>query len=199
MLTGNGGNVKLIDFGFSDADSYAVLKQPAGTWRYAAPEQEAGLAVDARADIYALGVIMGEINGALPRKWARLWHVAARCTKADAALRYASAGEIITALTAPHTARRAAIAATSLAVGELVEIGWPPDRYCLVRHTGGGRFVVEEASNCKLHAGDTFSASLFCTGQPLYVTGLSQGGGRPASYVAGMKHGLTLARIKNRR
>lgn len=33
MLTGNGGNVKLIDFGYSDTDSYAVLKQPAGTRR----------------------------------------------------------------------------------------------------------------------------------------------------------------------
>ena len=33
MITANGGNVKLIDFGYSDADSYAVLKQPAGTRR----------------------------------------------------------------------------------------------------------------------------------------------------------------------
>lgn len=91
------------------------------------------------------------------------------------------------------------ITATSLAVGDLVEIGWPPDRYCLVRHTGGSRFSVEEAINCKLHVGDTFSASLFCIGQPLYITDLTQDGDRQTSYVAGTKHGLTLARIKNTR
>ena len=39
LITSNGRHVKLIDFGFSDTDSYAVLKEPAGTRRYAAPEQ----------------------------------------------------------------------------------------------------------------------------------------------------------------
>lgn len=91
------------------------------------------------------------------------------------------------------------ITAASLAVGDLVEIGWPPDRYCLVRHTGGSRFSVEEAINCKLHVGDTFSASLFCIGQPLYITDLTQDGDRQTSYIAGTKHGLTLAKIKNTR
>ncbi len=42
MITRNGGQVKLIDFGLSDADSYAVLKGPAGTEGYIAPEQQIG-------------------------------------------------------------------------------------------------------------------------------------------------------------
>lgn len=111
MLTANGGNVKLIDFGYSDADSYAVLKQPAGTRRYAAPEQEAGGTVDARADIYALGVIMGEIDGALPRRWLRLGRVAARCTRADVDRRYASAAEVAKALKSADFGARAFMAA----------------------------------------------------------------------------------------
>lgn len=109
MLTANGGNVKLIDFGYSDADSYAVLKQPAGTRRYASPEQESGTNVDARADIYALGVIMGEINDVLPHKWLRLRRVAARCTRADADRRYALAAEVAVALDARHALRRAVL------------------------------------------------------------------------------------------
>lgn len=118
MITANGGNVKLIDFGYSDTDSYAVLKQPAGTRRYAAPEQMAGQTADTRADIYALGVIIGEINCALPHKWMRLGRISARCTKPDADRRYASAAEIGTALTPTHTAGKAA--ATAFAVTAVV-------------------------------------------------------------------------------
>lgn len=100
MLTDNGVNVKLIDFGCSDADSYAVLKQPAGTWRYAAPEQRAGQTVDLRADIYALGVIIDEINGALPCRWRRLGRISTKCTRADRDQRYAAAAEVVKALNA---------------------------------------------------------------------------------------------------
>jgi serine/threonine protein kinase len=32
--------VKIIDFGLSDADDYAILKQSAGTLKYMAPEQK---------------------------------------------------------------------------------------------------------------------------------------------------------------
>ena len=39
MITHNGGYVKLIDFGLADTDSHTILKQPAGTLRYMAPEQ----------------------------------------------------------------------------------------------------------------------------------------------------------------
>lgn len=115
MLTDNGGNVKLIDFGYSDTDSYTVLKQPAGTRHYAAPEQESGQVVDTRADIYALGVIMGEINGALPRKWPRLGRIADKCARTDANQRYASATDVGAALTPTHTTRNAAIAAVTTA------------------------------------------------------------------------------------
>src|SRR5574344_1723545 len=39
MITNNGDHIKIIDFGLADADNYAILKQPAGTMRYVAPEQ----------------------------------------------------------------------------------------------------------------------------------------------------------------
>lgn len=54
MVTHNGQYLKLIDFGLSDTDSHAVLKVPAGTKGYMAPEGP--------SDIYSLGVILRELH-----------------------------------------------------------------------------------------------------------------------------------------
>ena len=62
IITHNGGNVKLIDFGLADTDSYSVLKQPAGTPQYMSPEQKQTAKVDVRNDIYSLGVIMQQMD-----------------------------------------------------------------------------------------------------------------------------------------
>lgn len=59
MITHNGQNVKLIDFGLSDSDSFCVLKSPAGTSGYIAPEQMLPAAkAEPRADIYSLGMVL---------------------------------------------------------------------------------------------------------------------------------------------
>ena len=58
MVTRNGQNVKLIDFGLADTDSYAVFKQPAGSVGFIAPEQSNGSVPDSRNDIYSLGCIL---------------------------------------------------------------------------------------------------------------------------------------------
>lgn len=84
LITSNGRHVKLIDFGFSDTDSYAVLKEPAGTRRYAAPEQmKKGEKIDVRADIYALGIILKELGG----KDKAISSVARKCCCEDITLR----------------------------------------------------------------------------------------------------------------
>lgn len=62
LVTSNGLNVKIIDFGLSDADSYVILKQPAGTRRYVSPEQQTDSVPDCRNDIYSLGIIMQEMK-----------------------------------------------------------------------------------------------------------------------------------------
>lgn len=54
MLTHNGQYLKLIDFGLSDTDSHAILKAPAGTEGYMAP--------DGPSDIYSLGCILRELR-----------------------------------------------------------------------------------------------------------------------------------------
>jgi serine/threonine protein kinase len=52
-----GGGVKLLDFGTAAASSDEALGTPA----YAAPEQAGDRAVDARADLYAAGVLLYEM------------------------------------------------------------------------------------------------------------------------------------------
>ena len=87
LITHNGQNVKIIDFGLSDTDSYGVLKEPAGTRIYASPELVAGEQIDLRSDIWSLGMIINEIN----RKYHR---VATRCCHREQDKRYASASEV---------------------------------------------------------------------------------------------------------
>ena len=86
LVTRNGNNVKIIDFGLSDADDYAVLKQPAGTLKYMAPEQkEPDAKINGRVDIYAFGLLLKEI---FPSRYK---HIATKCSRPDRDRRYANA------------------------------------------------------------------------------------------------------------
>ena len=97
LVTHNGNNIKLIDFGLSDQDDFDVLKAPAGTRYYLAPEMlSEGGKVDLRADIYSLGVIIGEMATTLDDK--KLAAISRKCTKALPEKRYSSALQIIDAL-----------------------------------------------------------------------------------------------------
>lgn len=82
LVTYNGCNVKLIDFGFSDSDSYLIHKEPAGTLHYASPEQIAGQSADGRSDIYSFGVILKDFAG------RRYSSVARKCTMENPGQRY---------------------------------------------------------------------------------------------------------------
>lgn len=58
IITHNGNHVKLIDFGLSDTDDFAILKQPAGTPGYISPEQIISRQADIRNDIFSIGCIL---------------------------------------------------------------------------------------------------------------------------------------------
>lgn len=62
MVTHNGRNIKIIDFGLADTDAHTILKQPAGTPGYMSAEQQAESRPDVRNDIYSLGIIFGQMH-----------------------------------------------------------------------------------------------------------------------------------------
>ncbi|MDO4511192.1 MAG: protein kinase [Bacteroidales bacterium] len=90
LITHNGSNVKIIDFGLSDLDSYNVFKGHAGTDIYAAPEQmRSDGVVDCRSDFYALGHILKLLK--LPRRFN---HIIRRCLKPNPDDRYQNVMEL---------------------------------------------------------------------------------------------------------
>ena len=94
LITHNGNNVKLIDFGLSDCDDYDILKLPAGTRYYLAPEVLVpGSPLDSRSDIYSLGIILGEMASILNDK--NLASISRKCTQRSPEKRYTSTSEII--------------------------------------------------------------------------------------------------------
>ena len=82
MITHTGQNVKVIDFGLSDSDTFYVLKLPAGTSGYIAPEQlMVGSHAEPRADIYSLGMVIADMAKATGDK--ELQKMAEVCTHRD--------------------------------------------------------------------------------------------------------------------
>ncbi len=92
MITGNGKNVKIIDFGFADTDAYAVLKLAAGTRSYASPEQISGGKLDERSDLYSFGKVISSISECLTGRQRRFWKaVSKKCTAQNPDRRIGSA------------------------------------------------------------------------------------------------------------
>lgn len=90
LITRKGNNVKIIDFGLSDSDAYAIFKQPAGTDGYVAPEQiTSGAETDQRSDIYAFGKILQLL---FPHRY---WLIKRKCLRYDKTRRFTNADEII--------------------------------------------------------------------------------------------------------
>ena len=82
MVTHRGGDVKLIDFGLSDSETFCVLKIPAGTIGYMAPEQLLpGAKSDPSADIYSFGKVLEFMAEAAHSK--SLARVGRMCAAAD--------------------------------------------------------------------------------------------------------------------
>lgn len=123
MIAYNGSHVKLIDFGLADTDSYAVLKQPAGTPSYMSPEQKKSRQANLRNDIYSLGCILEQMQ--LGNAYSS---IVKRC-KAPIGKRYANADELKSDFIARskkrhtaapllrHTAMAAAAAITAAGIG----------------------------------------------------------------------------------
>lgn len=90
IVGGNGDTVKIIDLGLADKADFAILKEPAGTRGYAAPEIADGREVaDAAADVFSLGKVLADMQ--MP---ARFDGVIARCTRKSKDGRYQNIKEL---------------------------------------------------------------------------------------------------------
>lgn len=100
LITHNGDNVKLIDFGLSDADNYHIFKEAAGTKNYAAPEilnNEDNITF--KADLYSLGKIildLWSVSEETINKIERPYRIIAKkCLEKNPEIRYANYDTVI--------------------------------------------------------------------------------------------------------
>lgn len=142
LVTRNGNNLKIIDFGLSDADSFAILKQPAGTPKYAAPEQmQSEVKIDGRADVYAFGKLLQMI---FPNRYKS---IAAKCLQEDREKRWKNAEALRKAFTRRQERARTLplLLCACLAVGSLVwALSRPNDTVVVERQAEG--FTAEQQS-----------------------------------------------------
>ena len=95
LITHNGNYLKLIDFGLSDASSWSILKGPAGTASFAAPELLEGGPVDNRTDIWSLGKVISLL---LPGER----RIIQKCLRESPAERFQDVAEVKAALSHKH-------------------------------------------------------------------------------------------------
>jgi predicted Ser/Thr protein kinase len=110
VLITDEGAVKVVDFGIAHVEGAEATRLTReggliGTPAYMAPEQLAGTALDARADIYAAGIVLAEmVTGRHPldpssaHVSGSLAHVVERCLQPSPTRRFASATELLRAL-----------------------------------------------------------------------------------------------------
>ena len=93
MVTDSG--VKVLDFGIAKMDRGVPTRrgEVVGTPPYMSPEQMQGRAVDARSDIYSLGLVLREMLAG-SRIPPHLERVLARCLEQDPEARWQTAGEL---------------------------------------------------------------------------------------------------------
>lgn len=116
IITHNGKNVKLIDFGLSDTDWHSILKGKGGTIEYAAPELIEGGDIDCRTDIWSLGVIINHL-GERYRKIAR------KCMNKEKQKRFSSVEEIKKSILQSDKRRYGWIIQVAIAVAAALIIG----------------------------------------------------------------------------
>lgn len=82
------------------------------------------------------------------------------------------------------------IASADLAPGEIVLIGWEPNRLVTLEYLGDNRFRVLKSENAKLLEGDEFVAIQFLLDYPLFIDHIDRSDGATPAFVAGKNSGL---------
>ena len=112
MISRVGNQVKIIDFGFADADSDAIFKHAAGTQGYISPEQAAGGEPDVRNDIFSLGAILEKMIPPMSRRYRKLIN----CCKDSIDKRYNSVAQLRDAMSHINASRHWKLIAAIMAL-----------------------------------------------------------------------------------
>ena len=82
------------------------------------------------------------------------------------------------------------ISCDNLYEGQQLKLSWLPDRTCIIRYLGNGRFRVLASENTRLSKDDTFECYHFINHEPAYLHAWKHGDGEPATYAIGKKNGI---------
>ena len=86
------------------------------------------------------------------------------------------------------------VKSNDLSIGERLQIGWLPNRDCIIEYTGDYKFKAIHCENSTLKSGDTFRCIEFIKGQPAIMDEFIQSEGDNKGlqrYIAGKSHGLS--------
>lgn len=113
LLVGDDGRLRIVDFGIASGRdlmttvSHTGLHSVVGTPAYMSPEQREGAMLDARSDVYSLGVVAAEVLTGRPPAAAQsiiaartdaVGAVVRRCLEIDPRNRHASAADLAAAI-----------------------------------------------------------------------------------------------------
>ncbi len=80
--------------------------------------------------------------------------------------------------------------------GQMIRLTWNPDRTCIIRHLGIGKFEIIERENTKLEKGDIFECHLFINHEPLYINNIHRNGRIIIdTYLLGRNDGITFQSV----
>lgn len=87
------------------------------------------------------------------------------------------------------------ISASELVENDVIVIGWNPNRLVELEYLGNHQFSVIKNQNSNLSIGDSFEASSFMVGYPLYIPRILREGEFTPPYIAGVHDGLTVVEL----
>jgi hypothetical protein len=91
------------------------------------------------------------------------------------------------------------VSTSELQIGDILQLGWQPNRYCEIRYCGENKFEVTHSENAKLQVGDTFKCGLFIKGELLSLDEVRQSTNphTPRIMIIAKKSGLTILKKLN--
>ena len=90
------------------------------------------------------------------------------------------------------------VSTSELQIGDILQLGWQPNRYCEIRYCGENKFEVTHSENAKLQVGDTFKCGLFIKDELLSLDEVRQytNPHTPRIMIIAKKSGLTMLNKK---